>query len=84
MQSKRGSLVEVVSGTAVAFLISLFLQHCVVDPVWHLNTSFVQNLSITALFTVVSVARSYVWRRLFNWLTNKNKKEPHVTSRNHG
>ena len=82
MQTRRGSLVEVVSGTAVAFAISLILQHCVVDPLWNLNTSFFENLSITVLFTVVSVARSYVWRRFFNWLQNKNNNS-HVTSRNY-
>jgi membrane protein implicated in regulation of membrane protease activity len=83
MQSRRHSLLEVVTGTAVAFAISMLVQHLVVNPLWKLNTSFSQDLGITVLFTVVSVARSYVWRRFFNWLQNKNNNS-HVTHRNHG
>ncbi|VTU31868.1 hypothetical protein H4CHR_02895 [Variovorax sp. PBS-H4] len=83
MQSKRHSLFEVVTGTAVAFLISLLVQQFIVDPLWHLHKSIFENLSITVLFTVVSVVRSYYWRRFFNWLNNKNNNS-HVTHRNHG
>jgi hypothetical protein len=82
MQSKRHSLFETLSGTAAGFCLSLLVWEFVVKPAWHLDTSFVENLSITMLFTVVSIARSYAVRRFFNWLNNKNNNS-HVTHRNH-
>lgn len=83
MQTRRGSLFETLFGTASGFVISLLVWEFVVKPLWQLNTSFVENLGITMLFTVVSVARSYVVRRFFNWLNNKNNKSHVTTSRNH-
>ncbi|MBT2325534.1 hypothetical protein J7E62_24680 [Variovorax paradoxus] len=83
MQSKRGSLLETLFGTASGFVISLLVWEFVVKPLWKLDTSFVENLSITMLFTVVSVARSYVVRRFFNWLNNKNNNSHVTTRRNH-
>jgi hypothetical protein len=38
----------------------------IVVPVWNLPVRPIDNLGITGLFTVVSVIRSYVWRRIFN------------------
>ena len=83
MQSKRHSLFETMFGTVSGFVLSLLAWEFVVKPVWGLNTSFVENLSITIFFTVLSVLRSYAVRRFFNWLNNKNNNS-HVTSRNHG
>lgn len=74
MQSRLQSLIEQLFNIGSGFLISLLVWEYVVKPVWHLQTSFAENLHITCLFTVVSIARSYVWRRLFNRLNNKNKK----------
>lgn len=78
MQSARHSLIETLIGTAIGFVVSVLVWELVVNPVWHLETSFVSNLSITALFTIVSVIRGYVVRRIFNVLAHKNnKKEQH-------
>lgn len=86
MQTRRHSVIETLVGTFSGFVLSVTIWEMVVKPVWHIQTSFVENLSITALFTVVSIIRGYVVRRLFNLLThNKNKKEQHdTTHRNHG
>lgn len=48
------------------FFVSLVLWSLVVVPVWNLPVRMGDNLAITLLFTVVSVIRSYVWRRIFN------------------
>lgn len=75
MQTRKGSLVESLSNTGVGFVLSLLVWEFVVKPVWEINTSFAENLSITLLFTVVSVARGYVLRRVFNQLHKNNKKD---------
>jgi hypothetical protein len=68
MQSKRHTLMEVVIGTAIAFVISALFQQYVITPVWHLPTSGRGNLEITVAFTVLALFRAYYLRRLFNWL----------------
>lgn len=42
-----------------------------VQPVWGIRTSVAENLQITALFTVVSIARGYLWRRVFNAIARR-------------
>lgn len=68
-QSKKGALVETALNIGSGFVISYLMWVFVVGPLFGLNTSLTDNLGITTLFTVTSVIRSYVWRRLFN----KNK-----------
>lgn len=86
MQTRTRSLIEQLLNTGSGFVLSLAVWEFVVKPVWDIHTSFAENLSITILFTVVSVLRSYLWRRLFNRLDYKNyKKRSHVNSdRDHG
>jgi hypothetical protein len=85
MQSRTRSLIEQVLNTGTGFLISLLVWEFVVKPVWDIHTNFAENLSITLLFTAVSIARSYAWRRIFNHLdTNNYKKVQHGnTDRDH-
>jgi hypothetical protein len=61
-------LIEVVVSTGAAFVISAALQHLVVNPLWHLHSSPLDSLGITVFFTVVSLVRSYFFRRMFNKL----------------
>lgn len=75
MQTRKGSLAESLAGTAIGFIISVAVWEFVVKPVWDIHTSFAENISITALFTVVSVIRGYVLRRFFNQLHNKNNRK---------
>ena len=79
-------MVETLVGTGAGFILSLAVWEFVVKPVWHVQTSFAENISITLLFTVVSIARGYVLRRIFNnMLTHKNKNKSHdTTDRNYG
>lgn len=75
MQTSKGSLIETLVSTGSGFVLSVAVWEWVVKPIWHIETSFVENLSITALFTVASIARGYVVRRFFNHLHNKNNKK---------
>lgn len=73
MQSVKHSLIEVAVSTAAAFLVSVVLQHCVVNPLWHLHSSPLDSLGITVFFTIVSLVRSFYFRRFFNWLFHGRK-----------
>ena len=65
MQSKKFSLIESFTSTAVGFVINVTAQ-TLVFPLFGINIPFHQNLSIAIIFTFISVARSYVIRRWFN------------------
>jgi hypothetical protein len=66
MQSRLGSLIEVVVNTIIGFVIS-FAANLVILPMFgHGSPSMANNLGMTAVFTVLSLLRSYVLRRWFN------------------
>ena len=66
-QTKRQSLVEAVINVAIGFGVSLAAQ-AVVLPLFGIVVSLATNLYIGAIFTIISIARSYCVRRLFNHL----------------
>jgi len=63
-QSRRMSLVEAVANVAIGYFVAVVAQ-LVVFPLFGLHASLADNLLIGALFTVVSIVRSYALRRLF-------------------
>ena len=65
MQTRRMSLVESVTNVVVGYLVALGAQ-LIVFPLMGISVSLNQNLLIGIIFTAVSLARSYVLRRLFN------------------
>ena len=65
MQSRRGSVVETVTSTIVGFGLS-YLAWQIVGPLMGYHVTPKDNISITAIFTVLSLARGYALRRLFN------------------
>lgn len=71
-QSRRHSLLEQLLNVGSGFLISLAVWTWIIVPVWHLPVHPAENLQITAVFTVMSIARGYVWRRLFNHLNHRS------------
>lgn len=73
-QSKRHSILEAVSQVSFGFFTSALLWELVVKPIWNIQTSFAENMQITSLFTVVSIARSYAFRRLFNWIGQSHER----------
>lgn len=66
MQTKWESLIEQVLNVGSGFLISLMVWTFFIVPIWELPVNAGENIVITGIFTVVSVLRGYVWRRLFN------------------
>ncbi len=66
-QSRLMSLVESVANVVVGYGVAVVTQ-IVVFPVFGLHTTLAQNLKMGAVFTFVSIARSYLLRRLFERL----------------
>ncbi len=63
-QSRAMSLVESLANVAVGYALAIGTQ-MLVFPLFGLHTTLEQNLTIGAIFTVVSIARSFALRRLF-------------------
>ena len=63
-QSRVMSLVEAIANVVVGYGVAVLTQ-ILIFPVFGLNTTLVQNLAMGAVFTVVSIVRSFALRRLF-------------------
>jgi len=63
-QSRRMSLVEALANVAVGYGVAVATQ-IAVFPRFGLETTMSENLAIGAIFTVVSIVRSYSLRRVF-------------------
>ena len=63
-QSRLMSLVEAVANVVVGYGFAVITQ-ILIFPIFGLHTTLAQNLRMGAIFTVVSIARSYVLRRVF-------------------
>ena len=66
-QSRRMSLVESLANVIMGYGIAIATQ-ILVFPWFGLQASLSDNLAIGAIFTVVSIIRSYTQRRLFEAL----------------
>ena len=58
------SLAESVTNVVVGYGVAVVTQ-ILIFPVFGLHTTLAQNLTMGAVFTVVSIARSFALRRLF-------------------
>jgi uncharacterized membrane protein YbhN (UPF0104 family) len=65
MQSRLGSFIEACANTAIGWSIN-FGANLVVLPAFGYPVTVAHALGIGVVFTVISVARSYVVRRWFN------------------
>ena len=65
MQTRLMSLIESVANIVVGYGVAVITQ-LLVFPLFGLAASLSDNLAIGLIFTVVSLARSYTLRRLFN------------------
>ncbi len=65
-QSRRHSMLEVIVNVAVGFGVAVLAQ-IAVFPWFGIRVPLSDNILIASAFTVVSIVRSYVLRRAFNW-----------------
>ena len=66
-QTRTASAVEAIANVVIGFGIALLAQ-VLIFPRFGFTPSAAENLQIGALFTLVSLARAYLLRRLFNAL----------------
>lgn len=64
-QSKLESFVEAKVNMLVGMLVSYILG-LIVYPIFGFNVTHTQNLTITVIFTLASLIRTYAIRRIFN------------------
>lgn len=64
-QTRTASAVEAIANVVIGYGIALLAQ-VLIFPRFGFTPSASENLQIGALFTLVSLARSYLLRRLFN------------------
>lgn len=64
-QTRLGSLIESCINVAIGYWIN-FAANLLILPLfgWHVTVS--QNLALGAIYTAISIARSYAVRRWFN------------------
>ncbi len=65
MQSKKASLIESIVNIIFGYSIAL-LSQLIIFPVFNIHVGIQENILIGLWFTVVSIVRSYVLRRVFN------------------
>jgi len=63
-QSRVMSLVESIANVMVGYGVAVVTQ-ILIFPIFGLHTTLAQNLKMGAVFTIVSLGRSYALRRLF-------------------
>ena len=64
-QTKAQSAVESVSNVAIGYVVSL-AANATILPMFGIAISLSDNLAIGAIYTAISIARSYFVRRAFN------------------
>lgn len=64
-QSKRHSLIESVSNTAIGFVIA-YMAQWFVYPWYGFHVDPITNLELVCIFTGIAIARNYCIRRFFN------------------
>lgn len=66
-QTRTMSLIEAVTNVIVGYALAVITQ-ILIFPIFGLHATLAQNLKLGLVFTVVSIARGYALRRLFEGL----------------
>ena len=64
-QTKAKSLIESILNVGSGLIISFLVMQFVICPLYGMELPARSNLSITLIFTVISITRTYIWRRYF-------------------
>ena len=71
-QTKIGSFTESCINVAIGYSVALASQ-LLVFPLFGIHIPLSSNIAIGAIFTVISIARGYVIRRVFNHFQGVNR-----------
>ena len=72
-QSRLMSLVEAVANVIVGYGVAVMTQ-ILIFPIFGLQTTLAQNLKMGGIFTIVSIARSFALRRVFEAIRMRTAK----------
>ncbi|KGB82785.1 hypothetical protein JT55_05935 [Rhodovulum sp. NI22] len=72
-QSRLMSLVESITNVVVGYGVAVVTQ-ILIFPVFGLHTTLAENLKMGAVFTLVSIARSFALRRVFETIRMRSAK----------
>ena len=72
-QSRLMSLVESVANVIVGYGVAVITQ-ILIFPIFGLHTTLAQNLKMGAIFTIVSIVRSFALRRVFEAIRMRSAK----------
>lgn len=64
MQTRLGSFIEQAAQITIAYIVALLSQP-IVFPLFDISLSMLDNLGIAACFTLISLVRGYIVRRVF-------------------
>ena len=67
-QKKKHSILETLTSTAVGYVVAI-LSQLAIFPLFNIHIQLHENLLIGLYFTGISIARGYIFRRIFNALT---------------
>ncbi|HEY0623167.1 DUF7220 family protein [Sphingomonas sp.] len=74
-QSRLDSFMEALTNTLIGLIVSTIANFFVIPLVLGVHMTHGQNIVLALIFTVISIARSYILRRAFNgrsvWLSVK-------------
>lgn len=76
-QSCAMSLIEAIANVAVGFWVAVAAQ-ALVFPLFGFHAAPAQHLAIGAIFTGVSLIRSFALRRLFEVIRVANRRDDHA------
>ena len=65
--SNKKSLFEVATGKLVSFVIGVGINGVILTS-FGIDGDLILWSSLSAIFVTISAVRSFLWRRLFNWL----------------
>lgn len=71
-QTRTGSIAEAFANILVGFTIN-YIANLLVFPIFGMHISPVNNFYMGLIYTVISLARSFILRRYFNGLRFGNK-----------
>lgn len=67
MQKKWVSILEVCIGTLIGYSVSFFAQMHIL-PAFGFKITLMENFWLTNFFTIISLVRGYMVRRMFNYI----------------
>jgi hypothetical protein len=69
-QTRKGSITEAITNTCIGFAIN-YTANLLIFPLFGMHISLANNLLMGFIYTGISIARSYVLRRVFNGFTTR-------------